>query len=61
MNRQQALLCAITGAALWGLIGLFVNHLYTIGFTPWETVAIRVIFSALLLVCFLCIFRFGKV
>ncbi|RSL30289.1 EamA family transporter [Salibacterium salarium] len=55
MTRNKAYFFAFSGAALWGFIGLFVQALYNAGFTPWETVAIRAIFSALLIVGFLLI------
>ena len=42
----------IIGAALWGTIGVFVQGLYDLGFTPLEVVALRVIFA------FLAIFLF---
>ncbi|RSL30506.1 EamA family transporter [Salibacterium salarium] len=55
MTRNKAYFFAFAGAALWGFIGLFVQALYNAGFTPWETVAIRAIFSAILIVGFLLI------
>ncbi|MFZ4454127.1 DMT family transporter [Salibacterium aidingense] len=57
MSRQQAYVCATVGAAMWGLIGLFVQALYHAGFTPWQTVAVRAVFSALLIVGFLAVRR----
>lgn len=42
-------LMTIAGAACWGLIGLFVAPLYTRGFTAWDVVAIRGIFSFVIL------------
>lgn len=57
MSHTRALLCVISGAALWGILGLFVQYLYQLGFSPWEAVAIRVLFSALLLTSFLLIMR----
>ncbi|TCP28729.1 threonine/homoserine efflux transporter RhtA [Scopulibacillus darangshiensis] len=50
MGKQKAYGFAILGAALWGLIGLFVKGLYEFGFTPWEVVAIRVIASFIIMV-----------
>lgn len=44
---------ALSGAALWGLIGLFVHGLYTYGWTPWEVVAARVVFSGVVMILFL--------
>ncbi|MFB4163549.1 DMT family transporter [Alteribacillus sp. JSM 102045] len=57
MSRKQAYLCAVAGAALWGLIGIFVQVLYDAGFTPWQTVAIRAIFSVILIVGYLAVFK----
>lgn len=53
MNR--AFICIIIGAALWGTIGWYVKHLYTLGFTPMEVVTLRVWSSALLLLIYLLI------
>ncbi|WP_100372927.1 DMT family transporter [Bacillus sp. FJAT-45037] len=57
MSTREAYLSAIFGAALWGSIGLFVQPLYEYGFTAWEVVAIRAIFTALLLVSVLALFN----
>ncbi|SDI60599.1 DMT family transporter [Alteribacillus bidgolensis] len=57
MSRKQAYVCAVAGAALWGLIGIFVQVLYDAGFTPWQTVAIRAIFSFILIVGYLAVFK----
>ncbi|MDA3130518.1 DMT family transporter [Aliibacillus thermotolerans] len=55
MTKKQAYLLAAIGAALWGIIGYFVQGLNEAGFTPWQIVAIRVVFSAIILLCFLAI------
>lgn len=55
MNTRLAYFMVILGAALWGVTGLFVQNLYTYGFTPWEVVGIRLIFSAVILFIFLFI------
>ncbi|MFD2707121.1 DMT family transporter [Salibacterium lacus] len=55
MSRQQAYFCATAGAAMWGFLGLFVQALYAEGFTPWQTVAVRAIFSAGLITAYLAI------
>ncbi|MGY4688313.1 DMT family transporter [Salibacterium sp. K-3] len=55
MSRQQAYICATAGAAMWGFLGLFVQALYAAGFTPWQTVAIRAVFSAILIVGYLAL------
>lgn len=44
----MAYLLVTLGAALWGLIGIFVHGLYEIGFTPLQVVVSRV-FSAMLM------------
>ncbi|KMK78118.1 DMT family transporter [Alkalihalobacillus pseudalcaliphilus] len=41
MDKRLAYLSIAVGAALWGLIGVFVHHLYDAGFTPVQVVAIR--------------------
>ncbi|SDJ04197.1 DMT family transporter [Natribacillus halophilus] len=58
MSKKKAYLCAIAGAAAWGLIGVFVNPLYERGFTPWDVVAIRVLLSFTFL--FLLMFLFFR-
>ncbi|MRG85586.1 DMT family transporter [Salinibacillus xinjiangensis] len=52
---KRALILIFTGAALWGTIGWYVNHLYTYGFTPLEVVALRVTSTAILLVIYFLI------
>lgn len=47
----------LTGATLWGTIGLFVQGLYTYGFSPIDVVALRVLGSALVLFLFLLLFK----
>jgi drug/metabolite transporter (DMT)-like permease len=54
MKKWAYVLIAI-GAALWGLIAIFVEGLYAYGFTAIQVVAIRVIVSALILVVFVLI------
>ncbi|MBN7741885.1 DMT family transporter [Bacillus velezensis] len=49
-------LITIAGAACWGLIGLFIAPLYARGFTPWEVVAIRGIFTFVFLFLFMAVF-----
>lgn len=45
--KTKSYLYIITAAALWGLIGLFVKHLASLGFTPIQIVALRSISSAI--------------
>lgn len=46
MNKTKAYLCIICGAALWGLIGIFVRQLAAQGFTPLQIVNVRNFTSA---------------
>ncbi|MFC7391477.1 DMT family transporter [Scopulibacillus cellulosilyticus] len=57
MNLKRAYTVAVIGAALWGIIGLFVARLYQFGFTPWEVVAIRVISSFIVMFIYLIVFK----
>lgn len=47
--KTSAYLAILLGAALWGLIALFYKHLEAYGFSALQIVAIRVVFSAILL------------
>ncbi|MFT9846976.1 DMT family transporter [Aneurinibacillus sp. REN35] len=51
--QKWAYICIATGAALWGIISVFVQFLSASGFTPLQIVAIRVLSSALLLLGYL--------
>ncbi|WP_408009674.1 DMT family transporter [Pseudalkalibacillus sp. A8] len=51
MKKWAYVLIAL-GAALWGLIAIFVEGLYAYGFTAIQVVAIRVIVAALILIVF---------
>ncbi|MCL7749436.1 DMT family transporter [Halalkalibacter alkaliphilus] len=53
MSKINAYFLVMVGASLWGLTGLFVQHLYSFEFIPWEVVGIRLIFSTLILGLFL--------
>lgn len=55
MTSQQAQAYIIAGAALWGGIGVFFNFLSSLGFTPMQIVAIRVICAAAAFVLWLLI------
>jgi drug/metabolite transporter (DMT)-like permease len=52
MDKKIAYLYIVTGAALWGMIGIFVTYLYEIGFTPTQVVAIRAISAMFFLLMF---------
>ncbi|MCM3757310.1 DMT family transporter [Sporosarcina aquimarina] len=49
-------LMTIAGAVCWGLIGLFIAPLYARGFTAWDVVAIRGIFSFICLILIMMLF-----
>ncbi|WP_018922857.1 EamA family transporter [Salsuginibacillus kocurii] len=57
MSVRLAYLLVLLGAALWGITGLFVQNLYTYGFTPWQVVGIRLSFSAVLITGLLAVWR----
>ncbi|KGP91278.1 transporter [Pontibacillus chungwhensis BH030062] len=42
MKHRSALVSIGVGAALWGIIGVFVTYLYDLGFSPVQVVALRV-------------------
>ncbi|KXH81750.1 DMT family transporter [Sporosarcina sp. HYO08] len=46
----------IAGAVCWGLIGLLIAPLYARGFTAWDVVAIRAIFTFLILILLMVLF-----
>jgi len=50
----------IAGAVCWGLIGLFIDPLYAHGFTPWDVVAIRGIFTFVILILVMTLFCRGQ-
>ncbi|MFA9555886.1 DMT family transporter [Evansella sp. AB-rgal1] len=54
MNKF-AFLMIISGAALWGTIGLFVQGLYDLGFSPIEVVTLRVTVAFLALFLYVLI------
>ncbi len=53
--KKFAYLSVVIGAALWGIIGLFVKELYGQGLTPIQVVAIRVITAAVILLIYILI------
>jgi len=53
-NKSAYVLIGIAGS-LWGIIGIFVTNLYTLGFTATQIVTVRVITAAILLVLYLLI------
>ncbi|QDI92446.1 EamA family transporter [Salicibibacter halophilus] len=56
MSKAKAYLCALSGAAAWGLIGIFVAPLYARGFTAWDVVAIRAVLSFVFLFLLMLLF-----
>ncbi|UOQ47270.1 DMT family transporter [Gracilibacillus caseinilyticus] len=49
MKNYVAYMLTMIGAGFWGLTGLFVDSLYSYGFTAWEIVAIRLTVSSTIL------------
>src|SRR5699024_12534378 len=49
----KAFIYIITGAALWGTIGFYVENLYAYGFTPMEVVTLRVSTAAMMLLIYM--------
>ena len=43
----------ITAGVLWGLMGLFVRNLDSYGITSMQIVALRAVFTALIMACLL--------
>ncbi|WP_226528245.1 DMT family transporter [Metabacillus niabensis] len=52
MNKNIAYVYILSGAALWGMIGLFVTFLYEAGFSPTQVVSIRAISASIFLLFF---------
>jgi len=57
LSNLKYYILTISGAACWGLIGLFVAPLYERGFSAWDAVAIRGIFSFAFLILFMTLFK----
>ncbi|WP_100009989.1 DMT family transporter [Lentibacillus sediminis] len=57
MARWKVYLITILGAACWGLIGLFVAPLQKRGFTAWDVVAIRAVFTFVFLILIMGLVR----
>src|SRR5699024_12544442 len=53
---SKAFIYIITGAALWGTIGFYVENLYAYGFTPMEVVTLRVSTAAMMLLIYMSIY-----
>lgn len=54
-NAAIGYILVISGAACWGMTGLFVQQLYEFGFTPWQVVTARLTISSVILFLFLLI------
>ncbi|HZH58189.1 MAG TPA: EamA family transporter [Metabacillus sp.] len=52
MSKNIAYAYILTGASLWGMIGLFVTFLYDAGFTPTQVVAVRAISASIFLLIY---------
>lgn len=55
MNSKLALFYIGVGASLWGIIGVFVTHLYELGFTATQVVTIRTLSTSLFLAIYVMI------
>jgi RarD protein len=56
LTNLRVYMMTIAGATCWGLIGLFITPLYARGFTAWDVVAIRSIFSFVILILLMAAF-----
>ncbi|WP_226034798.1 DMT family transporter [Aquibacillus saliphilus] len=56
MNNLFAYGLIVLGASFWGLTGLFVQYLYSFGFSPMEVVTIRLTVSSIILLTVLYVF-----
>ncbi len=52
-SHRLAYVYVLLGAALWGIIGLFIDALYGAGFTAFQIVTLRVVSAAVMLVIYL--------
>lgn len=50
--KKWAYLLIASGAALWGLIGIFVQGLYQVGFSSFQIVTVRLSSAALMLILY---------
>ncbi|WP_078550771.1 DMT family transporter [Litchfieldia alkalitelluris] len=55
MSNKLPLIFIATGAALWGMIGIFVSYLYELGFSPIQVVTVRAVSAAFFLIIFVII------
>src|SRR5699024_1673518 len=53
---RKAFIYIITGAALWGTNGLYVENLYAYWFTPMEVVTIRLSTAAMMLLIYMSVY-----
>ncbi|MFC5587997.1 DMT family transporter [Sporosarcina soli] len=56
LSSFKVYIMTIAGAACWGLIGLFIAPLYERGFTAWDVVAVRAIFTFTILIIIMAVF-----
>lgn len=54
-SDRLAYIYVFTGAALWGIVGLFIDGLSQAGFTPLQIVTLRVVSASVMLLCYLAI------
>ncbi|KGA96475.1 transporter [Alkalihalobacillus alcalophilus ATCC 27647 = CGMCC 1.3604] len=57
MEKRLAYLSIALGATFWGMIGVFVNYLYELGFTPIQVVALRAGTAMIFLLIYLSLFK----
>lgn len=54
--KRYSTLCIVLGAVMWGIIGIFVRRLNALGFGSLETMAVRSIFAAAVLLIYTAVF-----
>lgn len=57
-NNRLAYIYVFLGAALWGIIGIFVDNLSQQGFSAFQIVTVRVISASVMLVTFVAVKNF---
>ncbi|WP_440998968.1 DMT family transporter [Fodinibius sp. SL11] len=55
LKDRQAYIYVFLGAALWGIIGLFIDELSQAGFSALQIVTLRVVSASVMLVCYLAL------
>lgn len=60
MGKRLAYLMIVLAGMLWGVIGVFVNYLYELGFTPVQVVTLRAGTALLFLAIFLLLIKTNR-